>query len=176
MSKKQRVDTSTGEMFPGTEKLHNELYGDKVVVRRAFRTLWNSKEFPKRYERPTKPSETVPDMSMSVSQILDRHQKGYPIPAGRVPVWMHPDAEEDDLSSIDMRSLDLAERQEIRESLAKELADLEAKRKAAEKRAAERAIEAKAAKLAKQQEADQGPSAQRTSAPNPDQGKTAPQP
>ena len=69
----------------------------------------NANEFPKQYREILTPSLTVPDQTMSIRTILERHSRGLPI-GGRVDLYYD---EEDDLP--DPRTLDLAERQELEE-------------------------------------------------------------
>lgn len=74
------------------------------------------------------PSMTVPDQTMSIPDILDRYTRGLPIGGAKVPIF----DEEDDLP--DIRTLDLAEREEMAESFKKEIEEIrsnDAKRKAA---------------------------------------------
>jgi len=68
----------------------------------------NSNEFDKNYEKNYKPSMTIPDQTLSIRQILERHSHGLPIEGWREPIW---DGEDNDLP--DIRTLDLAERQEL---------------------------------------------------------------
>lgn len=60
------------------------------------------------------PSMAVPDMSLSIAQILQRHSRGLTVP-GNEPIYTSSDDEENDLP--DMRRLDLAERQELKERI-----------------------------------------------------------
>jgi len=82
----------------------------------------NSNLFPKNYEINTKPSLTIPDQTMSIRTILDRHSRGLPIDAVKVPIW---DGEENDLP--DWRRLDLAERQELAHLYTNELKEIKQK-------------------------------------------------
>lgn len=81
----------------------------------------NAASFPKNYEVNEFPSETIPDQTMSMREILQRYARGLPLEGERVP--MYSEDPENDLP--DMRHLDLAEQQEIREQYAEELKDLE---------------------------------------------------
>lgn len=62
------------------------------------------------------PSETVPDQTLSVKEIMVRYARGLPLEGQRVPIW---NGEEDDMP--DPRTLDLAERQELAEEYREEL-------------------------------------------------------
>lgn len=80
-----------------------------------IKTSMNSKEFNKNYQKFTKPSLTIPDQTMSIRTILDRHSRGLPIDGVKVPLY----DEEDDLP--DWRTLDLSERQELAEHYKNEI-------------------------------------------------------
>ena len=73
-----------------------------------IKTSMNAKTFEKNYEKNYGPSLTIPDQTMSIRQILERHSRGLPISGWKEPIW---DGEENDLP--DIRTLDLAERQEL---------------------------------------------------------------
>lgn len=81
----------------------------------------NARYFPYHGEVNLMPSKTVPDQTMSLRQILDRYSRGLPISGGvvKTPIW---DGEDNDLP--DPRTLDLAERQELKESIKQELESL----------------------------------------------------
>jgi hypothetical protein len=68
----------------------------------------NATTFKKIYEVNRKPSMTIPDQTMSIRTILDRHSRGLPIDGIKTPIY---EGEENDLP--DWRRLDLAERQEL---------------------------------------------------------------
>lgn len=140
------------------------------VKRRAFRTMYNNKEYPKTYEKVSPISETVPDQAMTVTQIVQRFNNGYSVPGGKTPVWMHPDEEEDDLSSLDLSTLDFAERQEIVAMYQQELSDIRARQKAAEQRAKDAAREAMTPKVTVGEKADQSDTSERTQAPQSKKG------
>lgn len=92
------------------------------------KTWLNADQFPYQGEINDQPSATVPDQSMTVKEILNRFARGLPLGGQRVPVF---DGEEDDMP--DIRTLDLAERQEMAENFKRELEEIrsnDAKRKA----------------------------------------------
>jgi len=68
----------------------------------------NANTFAKNYEFNTLPSMTIPDQTMNIRTILERHSRGLPIDGIKVPIY---EGEENDLP--DWRRLDLAERQEL---------------------------------------------------------------
>lgn len=81
-----------------------------------WRTNWNSNEFPPFNEHPTGPSVTVPDQTMSVSQLLQRHRAGLTFPNVKTPVYNYDKETGEALDLPDLDRLDLAELQELREA------------------------------------------------------------
>lgn len=121
-----------------------------------FKTQWNAKDlavneetgelervFPDSYEVNNEPSNTVPDMTMSIAEIMERHTRGIPINK-KIEVYNGDEEVVPDLSKMD-----LADRQEFIERTKEEI---EATKK---KFVAERE--------AKKKKADQGEKVQRTS-------------
>jgi len=84
----------------------------------------NASQFPKNYKAFTMPSETVPDQSLTIRQILDRYARGLPLDA-KQPQW-DENADEDSYMP-DPRTLDLAERQEFADNARAELEEVKAK-------------------------------------------------
>jgi hypothetical protein len=82
----------------------------------------NSNDFAKNYEFNTQPSLTIPDQTMSIRTILDRHSRGLPIDGLKIPIY---EGEENDLP--DWRRLDLAERQELAHLYKNEIQDIKQK-------------------------------------------------
>lgn len=72
-------------------------------------TFMNYMEEPYLGELNGMPSETVPDQAMTVREIMERFSRGLPLGGMRIPEY----DEDDDMP--DIRRLDLAERQELRE-------------------------------------------------------------
>lgn len=71
----------------------------------------NGKFFPKHYEKNSRPSMTIPDQSMSLKTILDRFSKGLPINVAiNQPIEGDPGNQ-----GIDLRKLDLAEKEQLLE-------------------------------------------------------------
>lgn len=68
------------------------------------------------YETPVGVSRTVPDMSMSLRELLEKHTRGFPVPQFQ---GVYSDEELPDLDR-----LDLTEIQEIREGVALGIEDL----------------------------------------------------
>jgi hypothetical protein len=92
-----------------------------------FKTNINGHTYDKTYEKNTKPSETIPDQSMSVKELMQRHAQGLPLGGERVPIYNG----ETDLP--DMYRMDLAEREELINGAKDELDQLTQKSKTQEK-------------------------------------------
>jgi len=82
----------------------------------------NVNTFTKKHKIFTQPSMTIPDQTMNIRTILERHSRGLPIDGMKVPIW---DGEENDLP--DWRRLDLAERQELAHLYTNEIKDIKQK-------------------------------------------------
>jgi hypothetical protein len=80
----------------------------------------NAKEFVSDGEINNLPSQTIPDQTLSVRELLVRYAKGLPLDGMRQPIW-----EGEDGDAIDPRRLDLAERQELEIAARQELAEIE---------------------------------------------------
>lgn len=93
-----------------------------MVVGRVKNSL-NAAAFPKNYEVNTMPSETVPDQTLSIREILERYARGLPLDGQRVPIY-----DEDD-EMPDPKHLDLAERQELKEQYAEEIQEIKRRNK-----------------------------------------------
>lgn len=103
-------------------------------------------------ETPTGVSETIPDDTPSIKQLLQRHMAGQDLDPGSVrePVYNDGDYDSNDLEEL--KRMDLSEKHEFTELLK---ADVAERKKIIE--AAEKAIQDKklAAKKAKQEKIDQ---------------------
>jgi hypothetical protein len=84
----------------------------------------NRESFPKNYKLFTMPSETIPDQTLTMRELLDRHSRGLPINV-KTPIW----DEESDIDDImpDPRTLDISERQEFANSAKAELEGIKEK-------------------------------------------------
>ena len=87
-----------------------------------IKTYFNAKPYEGKVF--TMPSETIPDQSLTMRQILDRYARGLPLDA-KVPQW-DDNADLDDVLP-DPRRLDLAERQEFAEAAKAELEQVKQK-------------------------------------------------
>lgn len=84
-----------------------------------IRNMFNASEFNDD-ETNNEPSQTIPDQSMSVRELLERYANGLPLAGSKEPIW-----EGEDGDGIDPRRLDLAERQELEIAARQELAEIE---------------------------------------------------
>lgn len=83
-----------------------------------FKTPYNQRDVVSVGEVNNEPSQTVPDQSMSMSEILRRFAKGLPLGNEQVPLY---EGEDDLFNGINPKTLDLAEMQALREDAAAEL-------------------------------------------------------
>lgn len=88
---------------------------------KRFATQYNDLRI-KDPERNTKPSMTVPDMTMSIKEILQRFAKGIPISGEKVPIY---DGDEDFFP--DVNNMDLADRQAFIEDSINDIKETRAK-------------------------------------------------
>ena len=71
----------------------------------------------------TQPSETLPDQTMSIREILIRHAKGLPVADEKEPLW-----DEDETSQgINPKTLDLVDLQELAMKTAEDVISLKDK-------------------------------------------------
>lgn len=83
-----------------------------------IRNAMNAHLFPLKKQIITQPSMTIPDESMSIREILDRFSRGLPVGGSRTPIY------DDENDMPDIRTLDLAERQELAQHYSEELKSL----------------------------------------------------
>lgn len=81
-----------------------------------FKNHYNADEFPKIGEHNRQASATIPDQSMTVRELLQRHVKGLPIQGQKVGFY-----EPEDYDMPDTRYMDLAEKEELRHEATEEL-------------------------------------------------------
>ena len=98
----------------------------------------NAKEFVSDGEINNLPSQTIPEQTLSVRELLVRYAKGLPLDGMKQPIW-----EGEDGDPIDPRRLDLAERQELEIQARQELAEIEERLKS-------KKVEKTTAKLSKE--------------------------
>jgi hypothetical protein len=87
------------------------------------KNMLNANTFEKKYKIFTQPSLTVPDQSMSIKTILERHSRGLPV-GGRLDEYYD---EEDTLPNP--LTLDLAERQELADLYTQEIKEIKSRKK-----------------------------------------------
>jgi len=76
-----------------------------------FQTQYNAHEFPRIREKSNKPSMTIPDQSMTVSELVERNKRGLPLGGAKVPIWdENPETE----YLPDLNRLDLSEVHELK--------------------------------------------------------------
>ena len=85
----------------------------------------NAKDFPYLGEVNNQPSETVPDQTMTMREILIRYAKGLPIDGEKTPLW-----EDGEGYAKDPETLDLAEREELATQAREELQQINERIKA----------------------------------------------
>ncbi|QGF19318.1 hypothetical protein [Antarctic microvirus CAA_003_V_1] len=73
-----------------------------------------------KYEINTQPSETIPDQSMSVDEIMRRYAQGLPMSGERVPTYEDPEIE----TMPDLSKMDLADREQVIKSYTKEIQEI----------------------------------------------------
>lgn len=103
-------------------KMLNEDTGEVEILHLPFKTQYNAKAFPDPGEKNNLPSETIPDQSMSISEILRRFAQGLPIDGARVSEY---DEGEDILEGVNWQTLDLAEKAVFVDNVKAELAYLQ---------------------------------------------------
>jgi len=101
---------------------------------RKFQTQWNETWEPD-YEVNEKPSMTVPDQTMSIKEILERHARGLSFEDGKVPMY-----EGEDNPTPDLDRMELTDRMDLLQANADKVKDLYDKHKAEEKSALESSL------------------------------------
>jgi len=91
-------------------------------------------------EKPYGPSETVPDQTMSLEQLLQRHINGIVIPNAKNPIW-EEDMSHDSADLSKLNDLDLHDKEIIRQQTTQDIMDHRSKlekQKAGKKEAAKK--------------------------------------
>jgi hypothetical protein len=89
-----------------------------------IKTFMNYGQFENDHEKGFGPSQTIPDQTMSIRELVRRYASGLPLGGSKEPIY-----EGEDGDGIDPRRLDLAERQELEIAARQELAEIEARLK-----------------------------------------------
>lgn len=84
-----------------------------------FKNHFNREEFPTDHEVNTKPSETIPDQTMSIREIMERYARGLPISGAKVPVYHGEDE-----FIPNPKTIDLADMEAMKKAAAQEINDL----------------------------------------------------
>jgi len=92
---------------------------------RTIKNSGNAMNYPIKGQYNNKPSETVPDQTMTMREILIRYAKGLPIDGEKTPLW-----EEGEGYAKDPETLDLAEREELATQAREELQQINERIKA----------------------------------------------
>jgi hypothetical protein len=84
-----------------------------------IRNIFNAHEFTDN-EVISEPSQTIPDQTLTIRELVKRYASGLPLGGGQNPIY-----EGEDGDGIDPRTLDLADRQELEIAARQELAEIE---------------------------------------------------
>lgn len=130
MSKKQNqpmklVNTQTG------------MFAELPIIR----TPYNAYTLPVYHEKITGPSNTVPDQSLTIKQILDRYARGMSLDPN-IKVYEYSSTEENP-ELPDWKKLDLSEQQQYLEAARQNVRDIEQQLKAQVKTAKDNEIKKK---------------------------------
>lgn len=104
-------------------------------MEKIIKTSLNAHTFETKGQVNNEPSQTIPDQSMSLRELIIRYAKGLPLEGARTPIWEGEEGYE-----VDPETLDLAEREELAEKARQELQEINEriKNKVAEKKAKKR--------------------------------------
>jgi len=144
----------------GSVSLKEQIDNGKVPSDHTYpwKTQYNAYRYPKSCEKRTNlPSETVPNLTLSLDEIVARYSQGMPLVSGggvKVPMY-----EGDADYFPDVNIMDVVDRTRIIENYKQELQEIEARKLERQKRQAE--ISAKQAEQRAQQAVDKYMSQQR---------------
>ena len=91
----------------------------EVTPSYPFRSNRNAKNLPKQYETNTEPSKTIPDQTLSITEILKRYASGLPLEGARVPIYNGDEA------VPDTRKMDLSEIEDLKRSNQEHIQELQ---------------------------------------------------
>lgn len=74
-----------------------------------IRTAWTHETIPEK--KSSLPSLTIPDQTMTVRELIERHVRGLPLDGEKIPVYYGEDEE-----MPDIRRMDLSEIQQLQQS------------------------------------------------------------
>lgn len=91
-------------------------------MEKVIKNALNAHTFETKGQVNNEPSQTVPDQSMTLRELLVRYAKGLPLEGARTPIW-----EGEEGFEKDPETLDLAEREELAEKAREELKAIDEK-------------------------------------------------
>lgn len=132
--------------------------GEQLKKPRTWATVPGAEPRP---EKNTKPSETQPNQSMSLKQIVDRHRRGLPVTGAKREGKFTYDPKNPDLPPVaDMMAMDPIDRAEIIEQVAEHLVEVKAKIAAEAKTAKQKEFLAEVEKAVQEKLAEMNKSSQ----------------
>lgn len=93
-----------------------------------WKTSLNASEFEKHYEINEGESMTIPDMSYSTRELLNRYAKGLPLDGVRVPIY-----EGEEPGMPDLTGLDLIDRRRVLEEVEQEILEIKERQRQKER-------------------------------------------
>jgi hypothetical protein len=85
-----------------------------------IKNFMNYEDFDRDNEKDFEPSQTIPDQTMSIRELVRRYASGLPLGGSKESIY-----EGEDGDGVDPRRLDLAERQELEIAARQELEEIE---------------------------------------------------
>lgn len=111
-----------------------------------FQTAYNYNYLDHKGEKNNLPSMTIPDQSMTVAELVERNKRGLPLGGAKVPIWEeNPETE----FLPDVKRLDLAEIQEMKENARAIIEEKQADLQKYEKKKQENKVKMLEAEIAK---------------------------
>lgn len=104
-------------------------------MEKVIKNSLNAHTFETKGQENNEASQTIPDQSMTLRELLIRYAKGLPLEGAKTPIWEGEEGYE-----VDPETLDLAEREELADKARQELKDIEerVKKVVSEKKAKKR--------------------------------------
>ena len=91
-------DKETGEIIDGVHPAYKQ---HQIISKNQY----NAEQFPAYYEINGSPSETIPDQTMSLKTLLERHARGLPITGNNSEPVYNGDQEMPDLNKMDISEI-----------------------------------------------------------------------
>lgn len=117
MTKKKGLELQPGETetpgFPveASYVFDTDAIIDELQYKPLIRTPYNHRKLPQHYSKGGGVSLTVPDLSMTVPELIQRHTRGLSLGAPRVAFY-EGDEDPTGLDGVSIQALDLAEQME----------------------------------------------------------------